>query len=221
MNSRCGRSNDYDVVVRGFVSLFVIVSSGICILTRINLEYFKPGDPLRAVFFPCGTLHRRNAWASALLFILFVTSLSSHGQSTLPESYLNTGIGIGMNYGGFGVKTVIGRRNSGLLIGLGGVPGVGLGYEVGAQLGVKSFYVNCGYGIAGTHQINDRPAKPIKCMSVVLGGMINLNKSKDVFLDLGLGHTAGAPTVTYGPFEENLNSFIVVLGIGMRLVRQE
>jgi sulfopyruvate decarboxylase TPP-binding subunit len=44
----------------------------------------------------------------------------SHNSLTkLPDSFLNVGIGIGGNYKLAGTKTVVGLKNSGLMVGLG------------------------------------------------------------------------------------------------------
>jgi len=39
-------------------------------------------------------------------------------------------------------------------------------------------------------------------MSVIAGGMINLNENKTFFMDLALGHTIGAPTIQIGPLKK-------------------
>jgi hypothetical protein len=156
-----------------------------------------------------------------VLFLLCFGAFSSSAQNELPPSHINVGLGAGMNYGVFGVKTVIGYRNSGLLIGLGAVPGGLFGYEIGAQLGIESFYMNVGYGISGTYQVNDGPVQPIKCMSFIVGGMINLDKKKNWFVDLGVGHTFASETVQIGPFEENHDMFTAVIGVGVRLAKKK
>ena len=142
-------------------------------------------------------------------------------ESGLPDSHVNFGVGLGKNYGGIGVKTVIGYRNSGLLLGLGSLPGGVLGYEIGGQLSSNAFYANFGYGVLGTYQVNDGPINPIKSMSFLVGGMVSLGKEKATFIDLGLGHTIGAPTIQIGPFEESQEAFIFVVGIGFRLLKKK
>lgn len=158
---------------------------------------------------------------ASVLLILLVVSFLVNAQNELPRSHINIGVGGGMNYGVLGVKTVIGYRNSGLLIGLGAVPGGVFGYEIGGQLAIESFYFNLGYGVSGVYQINDGPVEPIKCMSFIVGGMVNLNKKKNWFLDLGLGHTFGSETVEIGPFKENNDAFTAVIGIGVRLAAKK
>jgi hypothetical protein len=107
------------------------------------------------------------------------------------------------------------------LIGLGYIPSGVLGYEIGAQLSSKSLYINLGYGTSGTYQVNNEPVQVVKCGNFMLGYMINLDKMKNVFLDLAVGHTIGAPTVQIGPFEENQGAFTLGIGVGMRLAKKK
>lgn len=130
---------------------------------------------------------------------------------------MNVGVGIGMPYGGIGTKTILGPRNSGLMIGLGIFPGGIVGYEVGAQLAIQSFYLNAGYGISSVYKVNDEPIETVTCGNFMLGYMIKLNPKKTVFLDLSLGHTIGAPTVDIGPFRENQGGVTFAFGVGWRL----
>ncbi len=153
----------------------------------------------------------------ATLIALLFTLSTTQAQDGLPDSHVNLGVGAGMPYGALGTKVVVGYRNSGLMIGLGYMPGGLLGYEIGGQLAIKSFYFNLGYGLSGTYQVNNGPVEPVKCGNFMLGYMVDLNKTKTVFIDLGVGHTIGAPTVEIGPFEENQGGVTFALGVGMRL----
>ena len=156
-----------------------------------------------------------------LSFILFSFIFSTaQAQDDLPDSHINLGVGLGMTHGGLGIKTILGYRNSGLMIGLGYIPGGVLGYEFGGQLAIQSFYFNLGYGVSGTYQVNDEPVEVVKCGNFMVGYMISLDKMKNVFIDLGIGHTLGAPTVQMGPFEARQGGVIFALGIGVRLARK-
>jgi hypothetical protein len=135
---------------------------------------------------------------------------------------MNIGVGLGMNYGEIGLKSVIGAKNSGLLIGLGSNPDVGLGYEIGAQISADWFYANIGYGTFGsrTTTVNGVVIESVSlsAVNILIGGMINLGKAKRGFIDLGLGHTIGAPA--YHDFLGNdfdQNQFTFSLGFGYRL----
>ena len=146
---------------------------------------------------------------------------ASFCQSVVPNSYVNVGVGLGPNYGTIGTKSVIGYRNSGLLLGLGMMPGGTLGFEVGAQLSIKWFYLNVGYGRFGTYQVNDGPERAIESTILMAGGMINVGPAKRTFIDIGIGRTFGAPQIYVGPFKEDLNTFTGVIGIGRRLFVKE
>ena len=152
-----------------------------------------------------------------LFLILILSTTVGFGQSKLPDSNINVGVGLGMNYGIFGIKTVFGYRNSGLLLGIGVVPGGIVGYEIGAQISKDWFFANIGYGVVGTYQINNDPIQAINAGDILVGGMIGLGKKKRTFIDLGVGHTFGAPTIT--DFLGNVivqNTFNVILGVGYR-----
>ena len=153
---------------------------------------------------------------SLIAFLLISTS--STAQTKLPKSYVNVGVGAGMNYGILGTKTVIGFQNTGILIGMGYVPGGIMGYELGAQFSIDWFYINIGYGVIGSYQTNNDPVKPIMASNVLLGGMINVGQEKRMFVDLGIGHTIEATPTDLGPFgERDNNGITAVVGFGFRL----
>ena len=154
------------------------------------------------------------------LILLLCTLSVTQAQNNLPDSHVTLGVGVGMPYGGLGSKVVIGYRNSGLMIGVGYMPTGLLGYELGGQISVESFYFNLGYGVAGTYQVNDEPVQPIKCGNFMLGYMVGLDKMKNVFLDIGIGHTMGAPIVQIGPFEAKQGGVTLALGVGVRLAKK-
>ena len=92
----------------------------------------------------------------------------------IPNSFVNFGIGLGQSSGGFGVKTVMGYRNSGLLLGL-GYWGAGItGYKIGGQISIHHMYAEAGYGVVMVAQENDDPIYPITAWSMLIGGMIGL-----------------------------------------------
>lgn len=164
---------------------------------------------------------RQSLMSGSFVLFLITAPISVKAQGTVPNSYVNLGIGLGMNYGGIGVKGVIGYRNSGLLIGVGAIPSGIVGYEIGGQISIGAFYANLGYGILGTYQLNDGPVEPIKSMSFLVGGMINVGKTEDAFIDIGVGHSIGAPTTQIGPFEENQSAFVFAVGVGFRLAKKK
>jgi hypothetical protein len=151
------------------------------------------------------------------ILILFITiSGFLRSQTEIPKSYVNIGLGGGVNYGIFGTKTVIGYKNSGLLIGLGYVPDGGVGYQIGGQFSAKWFFANVGYGVTGTQQINSRTIETIYSGFIVLGGMINIGRAKRTFLELGIGHTIGSPPIKIYNQYVDTNVFTAVIGLNYR-----
>ena len=141
----------------------------------------------------------------------------------IPNSFINFGVGAGMNYGMIGTKTVFGYHNSGLLLGLGISPNDGSGaYEIGGQIGINWFYANIGYGTC-TYQLLNVSPYPQTCGSIVFGGMIGLGSEKRFFIDLGLGHTFAS---SFKPFQSSsyfgsssdikTTFFTYTLGLGYR-----
>lgn len=151
-----------------------------------------------------------------LFCLIFTFSGIVHSQTELPRSIINLGIGGGMNYGVFGMKSVIGYKNSGLLIGLGYVPGGKFGYEIGGQFGDKWIFVNAGYGIRGTIDVGEN-TMAVKSGSIIIGVMLDLGPKKRTFLELGIGHTF--LTKEYEVLGVNLteDSIIGIIGLGFRL----
>lgn len=151
-----------------------------------------------------------------IITLIFTCLLCVAHAQELPNSSINFGLGIGMNYGGVGTKTVLGYRNSGLLVGLGFMGDGIVGYEIGGQIAIKSLYFNLGYGVSSIYQVNDDPVKAVECGNFMIGYMVDLDKEKSAFIDLAIGHTIGAPTIQLGMFEEDQSGFTFSVGIGMR-----
>lgn len=106
----------------------------------------------------------------------------------------NFGLGIGTNYGVVGVKSVIGKNNSGVLVGIGSAGSGILGFEVGYQQAYKSWFANVGYGNYG-YEKQGEIASGLKAANLIAGYMIGIGKSgknipahkKKLFIDLGIG----------------------------------
>ncbi|MBA0883685.1 hypothetical protein [Flavobacterium undicola] len=141
-------------------------------------------------------------------------------QNDYPNNILNIGVGIGGNYGGIGTKTIIGYRNSGLLVGLGSFGG-GLWYEIGGQISYKWMYLNLGYGIIGVSEnlLTNDNTELIKGKMATIGAMINLGKSKKYFLDLGIGYDWDGTYTSnsYTNEKDTFNTIDAAIGFGIRL----
>jgi hypothetical protein len=143
-----------------------------------------------------------------LLFLLIRNDLFS--QSDYPKSYLNLGVGIGANYAeGIGVKSVIGYKNSGLLLGIGSMLGASvIGYEIGGQVSYKWWFLNLTYGAKGLIN-NENMDNGVTFMT---GGMVNLEKSKRLFLEIGLGFTTKS---RYKPSIINFEDEVPTFNLGL------
>lgn len=157
-----------------------------------------------------------------------LNSQSYNDSDGYPISILNLGTGFGTTYGGFGFKTVIGRKNSGLLVGLGSNFGLGLGYSIGGQISLKWWYVSASYGtyLGGTRFQSGNFSEVNVPVGVHLmtGAMVNLGKPKRCFLDFGIGLSLGGTIKTYTiSFYSTTSSSIPVtslavnIGFGVRI----
>lgn len=157
--------------------------------------------------------------------LILIISLQSFGQAKTSPMTMEFGLGLGMNYGLIGTKTVIGYNNTGILIGLGIFPGAlfdienALGYEIGFQVSKKWFYANVGYGVFGVH-VNGTKVTPITAGDVMIGAKINMGAAKRTFLDIGIGHTFGADPLSFYGTKIDQNGVNGVLGIGWRFTKK-
>ncbi len=152
-----------------------------------------------------------------LAFFVVIMFIPAHCQNDLPNSIINLEAGVGVSFGGLGVKTVLGIKNSGLLIGAGIFPGVGKAdVAIGAQLSTGPIYFDIGYGTVAYTQINDGDYHKTKAGFALVGGMIPLHKKKIVFIDLGMGLTFGSRD-RIGFLEVNPNGVTLCAGLGFRI----
>ena len=175
----------------------------------------------------------------AILTILMISLVFiGYSQSDYPKTVFNLGVGLGPNYGGIGTKTIIGYKNSGLLIGAGRYRGHRTinsvsgketfewitAYEIGGQISYKWWYANLGYGVYDFFQKywSDDVDKVMKGGIFITGVMVNIGKEKIYFIDAGLGLDWGATYRDYtfrGVYigEKIYNKVAGVIGLGIRL----
>ena len=151
---------------------------------------------------------------TALAFLLCIDLTIA--QTKLPDTFINVGVGIGANYGGLGTKTVVGFKNSGLLVGLGrgadGIPG----YQIGGQISYKWVYATLSYGGLVRQRGQDQVPIPNEA-NLMFGAMLSLGKSKRSFIDLGIGQYLSAYTTeTWAPYGWGA-SLNIAVGFGYRL----
>ncbi|MFO7659212.1 MAG: hypothetical protein R6W78_19295 [Bacteroidales bacterium] len=108
-------------------------------------------------------------------------------KKPLTVSGINFGVGIGPSYGVIGTKMLIGKNNSGFIVGLGSTPLGKLTPNAGVQLSAKFFFVNFGYGAYGVIKPEDSPVMANYGMNLNTGVMINLGKYRHWFLEIALG----------------------------------
>lgn len=144
---------------------------------------------------------------------LFLVSSLAFSQSSLPESKVSLGIGMGPSYGIFGVKAIVGKDNSGLVLGFSPLGG----YSLGVQGTMNSFYFNYNYGTALALKINDAPVQLLKGTTVFFGKMFNLGATKNTYIDFSVGHSFGVPKTFIFDRGYNNNGFTFNLGIGFRI----
>jgi len=156
---------------------------------------------------------------TAFAFLLCIYHAAA--QTKLPSSFINVGIGVGGNYGFVGTKTVVGFKNSGLMVGLGrsteGYPV----YQIGGQISYKWAYATLSYG--GLVCRDDQDDAPIVSdANLMFGAMISLGKSKRAFIDLGIGQYLSTytenETTAGSSWVESLNAAV---GFGYRLGKKD
>ncbi len=155
----------------------------------------------------------------SLLILLLIVSFQMLGQKEsrppFPSNIVELGIGAGPNYGIFGVKTVIGYKGNGLIIGTGAFTGL-FAYHIGVQGAYKWFYGSFCYGTVASVSSNFSSTELVNGMVIGAGGKVNLLRNKKMFLDLGAGYAFGAYYQT--PFGEDfLGGPRIMLGLGFRL----
>lgn len=127
-------------------------------------------------------------------------------------SVVNLGVGYGVNYGGLiGLQTILGYKNSGLLLGLGQLAGL-TGYSIGGQISRHWFYANICYGTVAWHKYPGRSAMTDETSAVMMGAMMTPFQNKSLYLNIGIGHTLSAPINRF--YTENF--FVGALGISYR-----
>lgn len=155
-----------------------------------------------------------------LLFLFLCSSLFSikaQSDEPYPDSYLDVGLGVGPNYGIYGVQAVLGYKGNGLLIAGGAFDGIPT-RQIGLQLSYRWLFASIGYGVYGSsYNSTTRTTKPLEGTILMAGVKLNLIKSKKLFFELGYGYTTGAVVVTpVGSY--SVEGPALVAGIGYRLV---
>jgi len=133
-----------------------------------------------------------------LSFLLFTLTLNAQikDKGEDPNTYLDLAAGLGSSYGLSGVKSVIGYKGSGLLLGVGKVNGES-SISVGLQFRYEIWFLSVGSGPFGYYEERQsaiggyRVTKgQLRSIFAIFGTQINLWRNR-LFLELGLGVRGG------------------------------
>lgn len=153
-----------------------------------------------------------------LAFALLFFSKTAFAQKDYSWLAINSGIGIGPNYGMIGSKTVIGHKNIGLLIGLGLLGGQPT-YEIGTELSAGMFYANIGYGVY-SHRDFTTYTDYATGLIMTFGFKRDLIKQQPFFVNFGLGFSFGDSYILEG-IKQDWTMINIAAGIGYRFKRQK
>jgi hypothetical protein len=133
---------------------------------------------------------------------------------------VDLGLGFGSNYGIVGVKTVLGKKGTGLMIGVGTLNGF-TSIAIGGQVTYNWWFATLSYGPTGSYRLefnNIVEEGLTESFVFITGGRINLSSNKRLFLELGIG--IAAPDKISGralePWEAN-GGFTANAGLGYRI----
>lgn len=155
-----------------------------------------------------------------LIFTIELNAQENPSTNAVPSNFLDLGIGLGPNYGLIGAKAVIGKKGTGLLIGLGNFDGFTT-FSIGAQITYQWWFASITYGPTGSYRVefNGQVDKGLtESIVFITGGRINLNPNKRLFLELGVGFT-GSDDIPGGPFssQESGGGVTANIGLGYRI----
>lgn len=128
-----------------------------------------------------------------LTFILISISLKSQNDTSAykANSLLQLGAGVGATFGMAGVRTVIGYKGNGMLVGMGIARGK-LAKQIGFQLSYKWFFMSMTTGDYATYIVyNTDNYKFAEGQTFITGGHVDISGTKRIFLEIGVGYSWG------------------------------
>lgn len=150
------------------------------------------------------------------------SSLQTIDNNEYPKSFADIGMGVGPNYGILGFRTVLGYKGNGLLLGVGTHDDGYTTLTIGVQFTYKFVFMSIGMGDYASYEVEVNGQTVDKGLLTgtifMVGGRINLVKSKEVFLELGLGYAGGdSVSQPFGlpPIEEDGVTYCV--GVNYRI----
>jgi hypothetical protein len=151
-----------------------------------------------------------------IVFFSLFFSITAIAQTEVSLPSINMGVGVGPSYGLMGVKAVLGKNDSGMVIGLGSFMGEVFAYSYGYQMTIESFYLNLVMGNVIAVKINNNPIEALKGGGLFLGKMFNFG-SGNFYIDVSVGHTFGVEKTSYYEREFSNDGFSFNLGLNYRL----
>lgn len=156
-----------------------------------------------------------------MLMCISLIQFSAVAQEEIdyPGSILDISAGIGPNHGVLGIKSVLGYKGTGLILGVGSFDGFTT-TSVGFQVAVKWWFANLTYGPTGSYSVSfgGQVEKGLtQSIIFMTGGRINLIKSKRLYLELAAG-LSGSDDIPapFGGVEEVGGGLALGLGLGYR-----
>ena len=151
-----------------------------------------------------------------ILLCILIVNLISLGQTNNQSPILNLGFGYGATHGGLGLKGVLGHNNSGLLLGVGkAFTSNIMGFTIGAQVSIGDLYADICYGMVGLNGLEKGHYKPQYGISILFGGIINLGKTKQAFIDMSIGPSIYSK-LKYGYQIVKVDYLVYNIGMGYR-----
>lgn len=132
-----------------------------------------------------------------------------------PNNYFDIGVGVGPLYGIVGANVLIGYKATGLILAAGLA-----GYGVYIQVGYEAVFLSFGRAVIGTQtDLNTMVTKPNYGNVIMVGGKINLVRSKTAYLLLSAGFQKSEITLRTGTKFESINTSGPVgsIGFGFRI----
>jgi hypothetical protein len=148
-------------------------------------------------------------------FLLITLSISAQNDSTnyKANSFLQLSGGIGASYGGGGIKSVLGYKGNGLLVGLGLAKGKFL-KQLGLQLSYKWVFLTLTRGDYATYEVyNTDNIALAEGQTFITGGHIDISGTKRIFIELGIGYSWGDRITNQDGEREELTKLAYSAGV--------
>lgn len=167
----------------------LIIFSSLSLYSQYSTFELINGDTINARVYDQDSLrfYVYNKASKGEVFFVYKDSVLNiiTGESlSLP---LDVSFGFGSSHGFLGVKTVIGKNNSGVFVGLGGTPHGLISPSIGIQGALNVFFGNVGYGSRGFYQFRNESYQLDMDIFYNIGFLFRFGEHKDYFVELAFG----------------------------------